>query len=117
MWSNAGISSVFVSVYVLSPNVTVAVYVLTPASVHVASVVTSFVIVALTSCICDSSFPQINLAVALLYSFHTHTKLPSLWPVAAISSVFVSVYVFPPNTTVAVYVLTPTLVHVGFVVT
>ena len=74
-------------------------------------------IVAGTSCICDSSFPQINLAIALSYPFHTHTELPSLWPVAGISSVFVSVYVFPSNITVAVYVLIPVSSHVASFVT
>ena len=70
------ITSVFVSVYVFSPNVTVAVYVLIPVSSHVASVVILLVIVAETSSLCEISFSHGNVAVAPLYPSHVHEGAP-----------------------------------------
>ena len=59
------IVSVLVLVYDVPPKVAFAVYVLTPVAAQVAALVTAFVIDdALTDCVCDELFLQVNFALA-----------------------------------------------------
>ena len=76
---SAAIASVLAFVKVFSPNVTVAVHVLIPASSHVAAVVTSLVITAVTTSTCSQpSLAQAKDAVAEVRPSQLHTGSTSV---------------------------------------